>query len=170
MRNFSLAELMIVVAAIGITAAAAGVRDAAIRKDSIAITLGTALAMGAAVAGPPLLGLRIRRGALSLPLGLGETAWGGLGLYFLPLVAWNLLSPDDRLSAEHWLTIAGVLSGGIALAATIVGGLRALMWLVGAPRGPRRDWFAPRWTNVIGGALVLLHVALLGLMNLNVQP
>jgi len=160
MRNYSLAELLILVAAIAITAAGAGVREATAERDSLALTLCTALAMGTAVAGPPLLGLRLRRGALSLPLGLGEIAWGALGLYFLPLLAWNLVSPDDRLSAGNWLTIAGVLSGGTALAAAVVGCLRAVMWLVGAPRGPRHNWFAPRWTNAFGGILVLLHAGM----------
>jgi hypothetical protein len=154
MRTFTLAECLIVVT--GVALASAALRSP--ESDFHPAPLLAAVAVGVALAGPPLLAWRRRRKTFEGPWGAGELAWFFLGLYFLPLVAWNLAGPGGRLPADLLLLIACLLSGSAVVALATVFGLRVLLRLLGTTLPSRPHWFALRWTNLVGLALLAAFV------------
>jgi hypothetical protein len=159
MFQFSLAELMMVVASVAVASAGIAVPDDAGRGLA---TL-TALVLGFTISGAPLLWWRRRKGTLRERWGLGELAWFWLGLYLLPLAVGSLLIPMNKADADSWLTVGFVMSAALAGSAAILGVTKLILHALGGYQSSGRDWFNRRNTNLIGLAIVALHTVGVGL-------
>jgi hypothetical protein len=153
MFRFSIAEMMIVVASVAV--AAAGIAVPADSNRGIA-TL-AAILMGFTIAGAPLLWWRRRTGALSQRWGLGELSWFYLGLYFLPLAVWSMVSPVSETDSERWLTIGFVISAAVCASAIVLGVGKLMLRYLGGYPSSGREWFSGRTTNLVGLGMLALY-------------
>jgi hypothetical protein len=159
MFQFSLAELMIVVASVAVASAGIAVPDDGGRGMA---TL-AALMLGFTISGAPLLWWRRRTGVLRDRWGLGELAWFWIGLYLLPLAIGSLVFPIDKADAERWLTVGFAMSAATAASALILGVTKLILRLLGGYQSSGRDWFSRRTTNLIGLSIGALYTGGVGL-------
>ena len=158
MFRFSLAELMIVVTAVGV--AAGGIALPA--DEHRAEALVAASMLGITIAGSPLLWWRRRSGTLVGRWGIGEIAWFWLGVYFAPLLFWSVVARGNRAGADHWLTVGFVMSAAVGATTLIMAGVRLLMRMLGTPVESKREWFVRRGTNWMGLAIVAINTCGIG--------
>jgi hypothetical protein len=155
MFKFSIAEIIILVTTVAVAAAGIGRPH----EGGNAWTVVAAVLIGLAIAGPPILWWRLRKGELTGLWGLGEIAWLSLGLYFLPLVVWCIVVPGAKAHADDWLLAGVIFALSIFVVALLLRGSRGLVRVLGGQTSGRR-WFVPRGTNLLGLAVLILMIAI----------
>jgi hypothetical protein len=149
--QFSISEILAVTLFVSLTAGSI-LRHA--QGNKFLLVLG-AVSIGLAAAGPWVLTMRRRNGAIAGRWGIGEIAWLAIGANFLIMLLWNLLFAPEKAAAERWLIAACLLCAAALLATVVISLVRWLTVAMGASTPSDRRWFVNRPTNVIGIALVV---------------